>query len=282
MNKKLGTDRPKAGKPRGAGGVRGTLPAEAARLLARLGADGAYARPDPLVEDSLLVRGGGAGVSVGCGRFAAATGRLLADADLAAWDGTGTCLTISAAGQSRLKRQRASGGLAFLAQHSDLIVVAGDREPPLRNASENPLAWMVRRRDRDGTPLIDPAAFEAGERLRRDMNAAAMLPRMGSDFGAPRVDGGGARDPAAASDHVIAARRRVRGALDAVGSDLSGLLIDLCGFLKGLERIETERRWPARSAKVVARIALGRLAEHYGLDRAATGPDRGRLRLWRG
>ncbi|KTS11613.1 ATPase [Methylobacterium radiotolerans] len=251
-------------------------------MLARLGEPGAYARPDPLVEEALVTRRGGDGISVGSGRFAAASGRALAAADLATWNAAGTRLTISEAGRARLRREARPGDLAFADQHRELAVVQGGAGPTLRNAAENPLAWMVRRRDRDGAPLIDAAAFEAGERLRRDMTAAALLPRMGADLGAPRIDGGGPRDPASAADHVIAARQRVRGALDAVGSDLSGLLIDLCGFLKGLERIEAERRWPARSAKVVARIALGRLAEHYGLEREATGPDRARLRLWRG
>ncbi|MGU3417958.1 DUF6456 domain-containing protein [Methylobacterium sp. D54C] len=264
------------------GAAPGDLPAEAVRLLARLGEPGAYARPDPLVEDALVARRGGDGISVGSGRFAAASGRALAVADLATWNAAGTHLTISEAGRARLRREARPGDLAFANQHRELAVVEGGAGPTLRNAAENPLAWMVRRRDRDGAPLIDAAAFEAGERLRRDMTAAALLPRMGADLGAPRIDGGGPRDPASAADHVIAARQRVRGALDAVGSDLSGLLIDLCGFLKGLERIEAERRWPARSAKVVARIALGRLAEHYGLEREATGPDRARLRLWRG
>ncbi|SDA09580.1 hypothetical protein SAMN02799622_00185 [Methylobacterium sp. UNC378MF] len=279
MNKSFGSGRP---APSRRGAAPGDLPAEASRLLVRLGEPGAYARPDPLVEDALVTRRGGDGISVGSGRFAAASGRALAAADLATWNETGTRLTISEAGRARLRRQAMPGDLAFAAQHHDLAVVEGGAGPTFRNAAENPLAWMVRRRDRHGAPLIDAASFEAGERLRRDMTTAALLPRMGSDFGAPRVDGGGPRDPACAADHVIAARQRVRGALEAVGSDLSGLLIDLCGFLKGLERIEAERRWPARSAKVVARIALGRLAEHYGLEREATGPDRARLRLWRG
>ncbi|ACB26915.1 DUF6456 domain-containing protein [Methylobacterium radiotolerans] len=282
MNKsfKGGRSATAGARPRGA--AAGDLPAEASRLLARLGEPGAYARPDPLVEEALVTRRGGDGISVGSGRFAAASGRALAAADLATWNAAGTRLTISEAGRARLRREARPGDLAFADQHRELAVVQGGAGPTLRNAAENPLAWMVRRRDRDGAPLIDAAAFEAGERLRRDMTAAALLPRMGADLGAPRIDGGGPRDPASAADHVIAARQRVRGALDAVGSDLSGLLIDLCGFLKGLERIEAERRWPARSAKVVARIALGRLAEHYGLEREATGPDRARLRLWRG
>ncbi|WP_287081360.1 DUF6456 domain-containing protein [Methylobacterium sp.] len=282
MNKSFRGGRSATAGARPRGAATGDLPAEASRLLARLGEPGAYARPDPLVEEALVTRRGGDGISVGSGRFAAASGRALAAADLATWNAAGTRLTISEAGRARLRREARPGDLAFADQHRELAVVQGGAGPTLRNAAENPLAWMVRRRDRDGAPLIDAAAFEAGERLRRDMTAAALLPRMGADLGAPRIDGGGPRDPASAADHVIAARQRVRGALDAVGSDLSGLLIDLCGFLKGLERIEAERRWPARSAKVVARIALGRLAEHYGLEREATGPDRARLRLWRG
>ncbi len=282
MNKSFRGGRSATAGARPRGAAAGDLPAEASRLLARLGEPGAYARPDPLVEEALVTRRGGDGISVGSGRFAAASGRALAAADLASGNAAGTRLTISEAGRARLRREARPGDLAFADQHRELAVVQGGAGPTLRNAAENPLAWMVRRRDRDGAPLIDAAAFEAGERLRRDMTAAALLPRMGADLGAPRIDGGGPRDPASAADHVIAARQRVRGALDAVGSDLSGLLIDLCGFLKGLERIEAERRWPARSAKVVARIALGRLAEHYGLEREATGPDRARLRLWRG
>lgn len=259
------------------------LTREASRLLARLAEPGAYALPDPLAEDGLLVRRGGDGISVGSGRFAREAGESLVDTDLAERSPTGGRLTINAAGRARLRRTAAAGDTSFLAQHLDLTEAGGDAGAgaPLRDASESPLAWMARRRGRDGAPLIDAASFEAGERLRRDITLAAMLPRMGMDFGTPRVDGGGPRDPAAASNRALCARQRVRAALDAVGTDLSGLLIDLCGFLKGLERIEAERRWPARSAKVVARIALGRLAEHYGLEREAVGPDRARTRLWR-
>lgn len=259
------------------------LSRDAARLLSALEEDGAYALIEPSAEEDLIVRAGGTGISVARGRFAAAAGAALIAADLAEQaTGRRARLTISPAGRARLRRDRAGMHPPYLAQHLDLVAEAGpDAERPLRDASESPLAWMARRRDRDGTPLIDAACYEAGERLRRDLTKAALMPRMGTDWAGVKVDGGGPRDPAAGSDAILAARQRVRGALDAVGSDLSGLLIDLCGFLKGLERIEAERRWPARSAKVVARIALARLAEHYGIAREAVGPERARMRLWR-
>lgn len=255
---------------------------EAERLLAALAPEGAYAFPDPSAPESLIVRSGGRGVSLAAGRFPARAGEALVAADLAARDdGRRNRLVIGAAGRARLRRAEAAGPDSFRMQHLDPVREEAGEAERLRDAAESPLAWMARRRGRDGQPMIDAAAFAAGERLRHDLAAAQMLPQLSTDWTAPRVDGGGPRDPASASDRVIAARQRVDLALAAVGLDLSGLLIDLCGFLKGLERIESERRWPARSAKVVARIALGRLAEHYGIEREATGPDRSRTRSWR-
>lgn len=150
----------------------------------------------------------------------------------------------------------------------------------LVNDSESPLAWLARRKGRDGQSLISPSQFIAGEKLRADFTRANMAPRMTADWsahtGRSRRSG---RTPTDITDAMVASRQKLGQALDACGPEFSGLLMDVCCFLRGLEDIERERHWPARSAKVVLQLALDRLARHYGFAGEPNGRP-GKLRAW--
>lgn len=148
------------------------------------------------------------------------------------------------------------------------------------NHDESPLAWLRRRRDKSGRPMIGAAEFSAGERFRSDYERGRILPRVTANWTASVA--GGRRDGGIAelTEAALGARRRVEHALSAVGPEFGGLLVDFCCFLKGLEEIERERRWPARSAKVVLRLGLASLARHYGLSGRAERARSAKLRHW--
>ena len=253
--------------------------------------EGTYAVIDPTQPDTILVRMERRGVSLGGGQFRADAVEELARHDLIAMVRSGNerrRFRISEPGRAYLRRRVADEESAFQLQHQDRVEVEaeveGERVSVTIDAAESPLDWLRRRKDRHGQPLVDEACFQAGERLRRDLTLAAMLPSVTSRWDAVSDPTRGAhgRDPGAASDVVIAARQRVTATLRAVGADLADLLIDLCGFLKGLEQIERDRGWPPRSAKVIVNLALARLADHYGIERAAKGPAHSRgIRAWR-
>jgi len=175
---------------------------------------------------------------------------------------------------------------AFRAQHLALacrdIQTATGHTTVIVDDAESPLAWLARRKGRGGSALINAVQLEAGERLRADFTRAQMTPRTTSNWSAAvasgrRSIGGGA---AAMTDMVVAAQQRVRHALDAVGPEFAGLLLDVCCFLKGLEDVERERRWPARSAKVVLQLGLDSLARHYGYGQELTGAAKQQIRAW--
>jgi hypothetical protein len=130
--------------------------------------------------------------------------------------------------------------------------------------------------------LIEPHQLQAGERLRADFTCASLMPRMTSDLTNPVAADrrGGETRSAHFTDTMIAARRRVHRALDAAGPEFAGLLVDVCCFLKGLEDVERDRTWPARSAKVVLQLGLERLARHYGFAGEARGRARVPIRTW--
>ena len=179
----------------------------------------------------------------------------------------------------------ADGIDAFRAQHLDLatraIMTDTGAISVLVNDSESPLAWLARRKGRDGRSMISPNQFIAGEKLRADFTRGHLSPRVTSDWSAPtgrsRTFAGGAAEM---TDLVIASRQRVRFAMEACGPEFSGLLMDVCCFLRGLEEVERERGWPLRSAKIVLQLALDRLARHYGLRDEARGETSARVRTW--
>ena len=206
---------------------------------------------------------------------------LLVAADLARRGPDG--MVITAAGRARILRYTATDD-PFRVQHQCVArrLVAtptGCAEVAVDDA-ESPLVWLARRKGRDGQPLIEAVQLQAGERLRVDFTRAQMTPRVTSNWDASATRGRPSRQAGGFAETAVAARARLRRALDAVGPEFAGLLLDVCCFLKGLEDVERERRWPPRSAKVVVQLGLDRLARHYGLAGEARGLDRVPIRSW--
>ena len=201
-------------------------------------------------------------------------------------DGRLDITPTGAAHLARLELSRSGSAVdPFLGQHLGLArgeaETASGRVAVTVDAVESPLAWLARRKGRDGRALIAPEQLQAGERLRADFTRAQMMPRVTanwtSSIAQDRRSGGRA---STFTEAVIAARQRVRQAFDAVGPEFVGLLLDVCCFLKGLEDVERERGWPPRSAKVVLQLALDRLARHYGYGSEARGRARADVRTW--
>lgn len=250
-------------------------PRDAARRLQRhLAQPGAFGCLSPLGCGRIALYRSQAGTSLGAGYAEPAAADALLAAGLAVWSGEG--------GRRRLLASEPEGA-ASRALAESVVLVDGQRQSVTLDERESPLLWLHRRMGKDGKPQITAEEFAAGERFRSDLTLAGMMPRMTMNWDAalaPDGRGAGSRRPASASDSALAARQRVRLACDRLGPDLSGLAIDVCGFLKGLDHVERERGWPVRSAKVVLRLALKGLAAHYGLA-ATPVVAGGKVSAWR-
>ena len=178
---------------------------------------------------------------------------------------------LSPAGTACLRRM-VSGADPFQRQHQIREMthraLGTTHRQVLVDTTESPLGWLRRRKSRDGAPMIDDAQFQAGERLRRDFCFAQMQPRVTASWSglasSKRKRRSTSNDPAQLRDSALMAKDRVLKALDAVGPEMSGVLLDVCCYLQGLEAAEKAQGWPQRSGKIVLQIALNRLARHYG------------------
>jgi hypothetical protein len=124
------------------------------------------------------------------------------------------------------------------------------------NLAESPLGWLHARGH------LDERLFDAGERLRADYERAQLGPSVTMRWDPVRIrstnDGG-----LTPSERQIAARQRFDGAIAAAGQGLEDILWRVVCACETVTAAEKELDWPARSGKLVLRIALERVAEFY-------------------
>ena len=269
---------------------------EARRILRRLCEKGAFLAVAPTMEKAVVLRE----VVPGKQNRIAVVDRDVAHAfALQEWiacekAGKIACYAITSVGRAALKRLltderagRPAEGFAeaqspfqspFQAQHRffaerEVMAEDGSGERRLRfNLAESPLSVLGRKRDKDGVAYLPAELIEAGERLREDFELAQMGPRVAQNWdrfltagGRGQIFAGGGQ-----AEGPQDARARVAKAMEALGPGLSDIVFRICCFLEGLETAEKRLGWSARSGKVVLKIALERLSQHYGL-RAADG-----------
>ena len=149
-----------------------------------------------------------------------------------------------------------------------------DRQPRLRgamqrrparsvrvNLAESPLGWLHARGH------LDARQYEAGERLRRDFESAQLGPSVTMRWDAAPISGArrGAADHLEAGERQIFAKRRFDQALGAIGNDLNDVAWRVICIGDSVPAAERALGWPARSGKLVLKLALDRLADYYRL-----------------
>ena len=132
----------------------------------------------------------------------------------------------------------------------------GARRSATVNLAESPLTWLHARGH------IDTRLFEAGEALRRDYERAALPASVTMRWDPVRAKSTGDHG-LSATERQIAAKARFHAALAEAGKGLEDVLWRVVCAGEGLPDAEKSLGWPARSGKLVLRIALERVADYY-------------------
>ena len=168
----------------------------------------------------------------------------------------------------------AEAAAPFRAQHQEIGEkffadrLTGEPEARKVNLGESPIGWLARRKGPDGKAFLTIEEVDAAEKLRTDFELAQIGPSVAQDwrkFLTPGDRLSGTPVAGAPGEGAMMARDRVMKALAALGPGLADVALRTCCFLEGLEACERRMGWSARSAKVVLKLALQRLADHYGL-----------------
>jgi hypothetical protein len=129
------------------------------------------------------------------------------------------------------------------------------------NLAESPLAWL------HTYGHLNDRQFIAGEKLRSDYEIAGLGPRITMAWEHMPVSRGKRSAPSSfnPTDRALAAKQRFNDGIAALGRDLSDVAWRVICAGESVPVAEKSMGWPARSGKLVLRIALDRLADYYRL-----------------
>lgn len=127
------------------------------------------------------------------------------------------------------------------------------------NLAESPLGWL------HAHGHLDDRLFDAGERLRSDYERAQVAPSITMRWDPVRIAGTGERG-LSPGEQQIAARERFEGAMGQAGTGLQDILWRVVCACETLPNAEKALDWPARSGKLVLKLALERVANFYRIS----------------
>lgn len=127
------------------------------------------------------------------------------------------------------------------------------------NIAESPLSWL------HAHGHLDERLFDAGERLRMDYERAQMGPNVTMRWDPVRIKTTGEQG-LTQSERQLAARERFGKAMAHAGKGLEDILWRVVCAGETLPAAEKTLEWPARSGKLVLRLALDRVADYYRIS----------------
>lgn len=137
--------------------------------------------------------------------------------------------------------------------------IAPKKRSVTMNLAESPLSWLHSRGH------LDDRLFDAGERLRSDFERAQMGASVTMRWDPVRTQSTGDRG-LSHCERQIAAKERFDAALKAAGKGLEDILWRVVCSGESLPAAEKMLQWPARSGKLVLKLALERVADYYRIN----------------
>ncbi len=144
-------------------------------------------------------------------------------------------------------------------QGSECDGAKGTRRTATVNLAESPISWLHSRGH------LETRLFDAGERLRSDYERAQMGPSVTMRWDPVRAKSTGEGSMSHSERHM-AAKQRFDAAVASAGKGLDEVLWRVVCAGESLPAAERALNWPARSGKLVLKLALERVADFYRIN----------------